>query len=142
MHEVVPGLFIGPIEAAYHWERLREKNIKHVLNLSNTKYAKASDIRYMSIGVEDSSDVDISRHFQDTQQFIDKGLFSEFWIPRIEEQWSFGALSSRNISISDDNRRMVDANQEDQSSRSPSHREIGETDRETQPRLSTSTQSV
>jgi len=74
---ILPGLWLGSLEAAKHKNFLITKNITHILSIMNDyKPFYPENFVYKSIGLEDSETEDIQIHFQDAIQFISSAINS------------------------------------------------------------------
>jgi len=68
-------LMLGPEQAAYQHQSLREKGITHIIDLSNRTYEKKDNFfRYLTIEIDDVPRANIENHFQQTNNFISSAL--------------------------------------------------------------------
>ena len=76
--EIVPGLFVGDIFAAYDLETLQKHKISAILNLTDQIPCNfPNHFQYKKLPIEDSSKCDISQYFQECCEFIHKHLVEE-----------------------------------------------------------------
>ncbi|KAL6072664.1 protein-tyrosine-phosphatase [Balamuthia mandrillaris] len=77
LQQVVEGVFVGPIQAAFKTAELKEAGVTHIVDVSGQPYHKKTDLfSFLSIEVPDQPDADISSHFERTRSFIDEALAS------------------------------------------------------------------
>lgn len=70
--KILPHLYLGDIEVAMDESLLRELHIQWILNLSNEdSYQTYESIEYKHIPIQDSKDVDISKYFDECNDFIE-----------------------------------------------------------------------
>eukprot|EP00026_Physarum_polycephalum_P018961 Phypoly_transcript_20762.p1 GENE.Phypoly_transcript_20762~~Phypoly_transcript_20762.p1 ORF type:complete len:171 (+),score=23.11 Phypoly_transcript_20762:74-586(+) len=75
MNSIIPGLYLGDMEAADELDMLREHNITHILVAGANLYKNyPEEFIYHQIEVNDSSDVDIITHFGGCIDFIESAL--------------------------------------------------------------------
>lgn len=69
--EVFPGIFMGPLEAAFKTKDLIDAKVTHILNCSCHEYTKRSKFfKYLNIEIYDTTKEDAFRHFRITNRFI------------------------------------------------------------------------
>lgn len=76
IYEIIPGLFVGSVVAAFKHEWLyNEFNIRRILNVSNEKYSKNEKLfQYLQICIEDALHENLIPHFKKTNKFIEEAL--------------------------------------------------------------------
>jgi len=77
MHEIIPRLYVGPIECAYDIYKLYEPpyRIRAIVNCTNETYTEAKNMfGYLKIPVEDDTCEDITRYFNKSNEFIERIL--------------------------------------------------------------------
>lgn len=76
LDEVRPGLFIGPLQAAYLDDELRARRVTHVLNLSGSIYFERPFLTYRAVDLDDDSDAasDFTALLPECLAFISEGL--------------------------------------------------------------------
>jgi dual specificity phosphatase 12 len=81
MKQVVPGLYLGNVEASYKLEMLQENHIDAMLSLTNarwvwwntlTRQAGVLEHRHKWVQYADSSTQDLLAHMSDICDFIDQ----------------------------------------------------------------------
>lgn len=73
-NQVVPGIFLGSIEAAYNKHRLRELNVTHVVSLVEQAPPYPLLFKYLLIDVPDIESTDLLGRFDEACQYIDSSL--------------------------------------------------------------------
>lgn len=77
MNNILPGLFLGSLEAACDLESLQKNKISHVLVVgSGLDKPFPEEIEYHHIEVYDFAAADLISHFEVTSQFIENALLS------------------------------------------------------------------
>ena len=76
LEQVIPGLFVGPIEVAFKLEELQAARITHILDLSGDHYTQRADLfQYLSLNdVTDEPGTDIIKVFDKVKDFIQTGM--------------------------------------------------------------------
>jgi len=76
MHEIVPRLWLGAIEATQDWEKLQECGITHVMTCGRALESALPEgvDRVCSLGIDDLDEVDIMEHLPTTSDIIVKTL--------------------------------------------------------------------
>ena len=72
--EIVPGIFIGSIHAAFNQEALLEHGITHVLNASRIPATFPKLFTYLSIDIRDKEDANILSCIPASNIFIETGV--------------------------------------------------------------------
>lgn len=73
--EILPGLYLGPMECALNTKFIDKHNITHILNVTaEVNYRMLDGINYMRLNVHDTNVAKIRDNFSDAFQFIDQGL--------------------------------------------------------------------
>lgn len=92
--EIIPGLYIGSVGAAFNKKSLDEAGITHILSvvdhvkksfpnvrvlrpISNLKQKLRKDFIYKEVPVLDKADTDLKKHFRECGQFINDVLSQE-----------------------------------------------------------------
>ncbi|THH31176.1 hypothetical protein EUX98_g3009 [Antrodiella citrinella] len=77
--EILPHLFLGPLQASKSLETLQALGITHILCIRDVKEAFAvrprfpEKFQYMTLNVEDTEEQNLIRMFPDAKEFIDSG---------------------------------------------------------------------
>lgn len=71
--EVTPGVFVGPLQAAFATRELTELKITHIVNAACTEYSRRPQFSYLNIPVYDMED-NISQFFRMSNNFISQAL--------------------------------------------------------------------
>jgi dual specificity phosphatase 12 len=80
MKQIVPGLFLGNVEASHNREMLQENHINEIVSLTDarwvwwntiTREASVPDHRHKWVQCVDSSTQDLLAHMSDISDFID-----------------------------------------------------------------------
>ncbi|XP_043929034.1 serine/threonine/tyrosine-interacting-like protein 2 isoform X2 [Protopterus annectens] len=81
--EVWPNVFLAENAVAVNKGRLKRMGITHVLNAAHNtgvytgaEFYSSLGIQYMGIEVDDFPDIDISKHFRPTAEFMDEALLT------------------------------------------------------------------
>ena len=77
MSEILPGLFLGNAHDASNLNRLKEKGIKTIINVSNTipnHFENDADFQYHRLPCDDSKIQSIVEHFEKTFELIEHNL--------------------------------------------------------------------
>jgi dual specificity phosphatase 12 len=74
--EIVPGIFIGSIHAAFNQEALLEQGITHILNASRIPATFPKHFTYLSIDIRDKEDANILSCIPASNIFIEAGVDS------------------------------------------------------------------
>ncbi|XP_022138398.1 dual specificity protein phosphatase 1-like [Momordica charantia] len=71
--QIEEGLYLGSVGAAHNKDQLKKLNITHILTIAcSLPPADPNDFVYKVVGVLDTRDADIKRHFEDCFNFIDE----------------------------------------------------------------------
>lgn len=73
--EVTPGVFVGPLQAAFATRELTELKITHIVNAACTEYSRRPQFSYLNIPVYDMED-NIAQFFRMSNNFISQALAS------------------------------------------------------------------
>ena len=73
-NEIVPGVFLGSIEAAYNKHRLRELGVTHVVSLVEQAPPYPLLFKYLLIEVPDIETTDLFSRFDNACRYIDSGI--------------------------------------------------------------------
>lgn len=74
--EILPGIFIGSIHAAFNQEALLEHGITHILNASRIPATFPKQFTYLSIDIRDKEDANILSCIPASNIFIEAGMDS------------------------------------------------------------------
>ena len=74
--EIVPGIFIGSIHAAFNQEAMIEHGITHVVNASRIPATFPKQFTYLSIDIRDKEDANILSCIPASNIFIEAGVDS------------------------------------------------------------------
>ena len=78
LDEIIPGLFLGGIPAAWKVDELRERNVSQVLDFSRRPYHRHEGFDYWVItDCRDTVKENISRYFEKTSAWIEEALKEE-----------------------------------------------------------------
>jgi len=69
--EIRPGLYIGPVQAAYSWDKLTARGITSVVDLCGSTYDRNPAQEYLCINVDDDPGADIIPAVREALPFID-----------------------------------------------------------------------
>lgn len=73
--EIIDGLYLGPVTSTFMIEKLIEKNINFILNVSDESYHEHTHLfTYLKINLFDEEKVIINRHFERTNRYIDLNI--------------------------------------------------------------------
>ena len=73
--EVIEGLYVGPIEAAFKLKELIKLNISHVINVSCTEYNRRINyFKYLDIYISEGHAENSIKFFKVTNRFIDEAF--------------------------------------------------------------------
>jgi len=76
--EIIPGLFIGSEWSARDLNQLHDKNISHIVTLSNVANASFPlNFHYLKIDIEDSASSKLNLWFTKCNEFIDRAICEE-----------------------------------------------------------------
>lgn len=78
--EIVPGLFIGSLNAAKNTALLDELGVIGVLNASKASYSLPQAIHRFDVAVDDSPGADMGSRFHSCCDFIHKHLQAGTWV--------------------------------------------------------------
>lgn len=73
-NEVVPGVYLGSIEAAYNKHRLRELGVTHIVSLVEAAPPYPLRFNYLLIEVPDIESTDLLSRFDESCRYIDSSL--------------------------------------------------------------------
>mmetsp|Transcript_37845 Transcript_37845/g.88486 ORF Transcript_37845/g.88486 Transcript_37845/m.88486 type:complete len:150 (-) Transcript_37845:202-651(-) len=78
LEEVVKGLFVGPVQAAYKRRELANAGVTHILDCGCQKYLRDTSLfSYLVVAIDDDPDdeacADLLRVLPETDQFISEG---------------------------------------------------------------------
>lgn len=73
-NEVVPGVYLGSIEAAYNKHRLRELGVTHIVSLVEAAPPYPLRFNYLLIEVPDIESTDLLSRFDEACRYIDSSL--------------------------------------------------------------------
>ncbi|KAH3756249.1 dual specificity protein phosphatase 1 [Pelomyxa schiedti] len=77
MHEVLEGLWLGSMDAARDYNKLKARGITHVLQVAaELKPLFPSWLKYHIIPIDDDIETDLERHFPAAFNFINEGRAS------------------------------------------------------------------
>jgi protein-tyrosine phosphatase len=71
--EIIPNLYLGSGLAAKNKKHLQEKNITHILSVTDIPPTYPHEFEYLWINIEDTWDADVTSHFKPMNDFIEKG---------------------------------------------------------------------
>jgi protein-tyrosine phosphatase len=77
-NEIIPGLWIGNVDAADNHKELIARGVRVVIDLSDEPYSRSPNIHYVKIKIEDRADSDIRSLFDQTNAFIHSVISSGF----------------------------------------------------------------
>lgn len=70
IHEIIPSVYVSQLTVAQNKKILKKYGITHIVNLSQHPNCFPNSFTYLTIDIPDSIDVDISRHFKHSSNFI------------------------------------------------------------------------